>query len=268
MLAFSEDAEQMHFLAAAILIAAGSGWIAFALYRRANPGSPVLELSPGGIRFLIPGLKEIRIPWREVSAIERMGGSSFFSRLVHPRLPRRGVTAIRVSRAFYDRQIHVASPFMRGPGWNRMFFPGEKTARIALHHEALSVPADELHRAVEERWKAFRPRRSVLDERETPGTPTAEAEPARHRVDATRSSGLSLGQAWYAAKIVVLLAGIAAMLANIMGYWQTGSQRQARAEHDYWQSQYDKWDAEEKRSAEERRKKDQEWEEFWKKQRF
>jgi hypothetical protein len=273
MFAFSERNTAGHFLAASILIAACIAWIVYAFYRRAHPSKPVIELSPLGLLFRIPGVKEVRIPWREISAIETMDTRMFFPSLVRPRfLHYRNVTAIRVSRAFYDRKIHVASAFMRGPGWGNVFFPEEKSARVALHHEALDVPPQDLRREVEARWKAFGPQSSAFaDERreQEDGERVAATAPKLARAaPETRSAGIGLGQIWYAIKIVVLLTGIAAMLGNILGYWQTDSQRQDRAEHDYWQEQYRKWDEEEKRSAEERRQKDKEWEEFWKKQNF
>lgn len=271
MLAFRADAKPMHFVAAGILIAASIFWIAYALLRRASPGKPVIELSPAGLLFRIQGTKQVRIPWREISAVEAVQGRMSLASILSPRTAGAGdITGIRISRAFYDRQIHIPSAVMRGPGWQQTFRVEEKSARISLDPQILSVAPEELRCAVEERWKAFGPQASAIAEAARDNKPdTAGAFPRSRKAIADKTSaGLGVGQIWYAMKIVVLLAGIAAMLSNILGYWQTNSQREARATHDYWQDQYRKWDEDEKRSAEERRKKDKEWEEFWRKNNF
>lgn len=48
-----------------------------------------------------------------------------------------GVTVVQVSRAFYDRHIHLSSWLLRGPGWDFNFIPKGSLVQVALHHEAL-----------------------------------------------------------------------------------------------------------------------------------
>jgi hypothetical protein len=148
----SRDREAM--FAASILIAAGLGFIAYAYYRRAHPHHPVLRLTSSGVRYRIPGVKEVFIPWRDVQSVESIDYPGF-NWLGPVRIRFRDITAIVVSKRFYDSQIHVGSLFWRGPGWEYLFVPKSDAVQITLHHDLMGLQADELRSAVECRWRAF-----------------------------------------------------------------------------------------------------------------
>ena len=95
----------------------------FTLWRRANPGKPLFTLSPDGIHYRIPLVKEVLIPWQEIQGVDTIdieaGYWSFlwFTRFPTPRYNTwvaREVTVILLPRPFYDRRIFVDSPFLRG----------------------------------------------------------------------------------------------------------------------------------------------------------
>lgn len=148
----SRDREAM--FAASILIAAGLGFIAYAYYRRAHPHQPVLRLTSSGVRYRIPGVKEVFIPWLDVQSVESIDYSGF-NWLGPVRIRFRDITAIAVSKRFYDSQINVGSLFWRGPGWEYLFVPKGDAVQITLHHDMMGLAADELRAAVETRWRAF-----------------------------------------------------------------------------------------------------------------
>jgi hypothetical protein len=146
----------------AFSIALGAFMTLYALFRTLFPGKPLLELSPAGLRLHIEWVKDVLIPWHEVRGVEtidvtgRVRGQTVY-------LP--GVTAVLVSRPFYDRHIHVNSWLLRGPGWDTNFIPKDSMVQIALHHQALPVGAQELRAAVEARWRAFRGDDGAADSR-------------------------------------------------------------------------------------------------------
>ena len=57
-LAFDDPPAKIVF-AGWVLVVAGIGWTGFALLRRSNPGTPLFVLSPKGILYRIPRVKEI-----------------------------------------------------------------------------------------------------------------------------------------------------------------------------------------------------------------
>lgn len=125
----------------------------YALHHTVRPGKPVLVLSPAGIRLDIEWVKTFLIPWDEVRAVRKIDVT----------LPTRGwhrtfkdVTAVVVSKAFYDRVIHVSSAFQRGPGWDSAFIDNGDTVDVTLSYLSLPASAGEIYAAVEARWKAFR----------------------------------------------------------------------------------------------------------------
>jgi hypothetical protein len=123
------------------------------LFRLLFPGKPMLVLSPAGLRIHIEWVKDIVIPWHEVRDVRTIDVTGRLrGQLVH--FP--GVTAVVVSRAFYDRHIHIGSWLLRGPGWDMNFIPEDGTVQVALHHEVLPTTAQELRAAIEARWRAFR----------------------------------------------------------------------------------------------------------------
>jgi hypothetical protein len=136
----------------ALTLAVGGVSTLYGLVRWIRPKT-LLVMSPAGLRLHIDFVKDVVIPWHEVRGVDsidisgRVGGHLVF-------LP--GVTVVLVSRAFYDRHIHVNSWFLRGPGWDTNFIPKDSMVQVALQHEALPASAEELRAAVEARWRAFR----------------------------------------------------------------------------------------------------------------
>lgn len=133
-------------------LAVGGACTLYGLSRWLSP-QPMLTLSPAGLRLHIDFVKTVLIHWHAVQGVDsidisgRVGRQSVF-------LP--GVTVVLVTRAFYDRHIHVTSWFLRGPGWDVNFIPKGDMMQVALQHEALPATAVELRAAVEARWSAFR----------------------------------------------------------------------------------------------------------------
>jgi hypothetical protein len=125
---------------------------AYALLRLLVPGKPALVLSPQGLRLHLEWVKDVLIPWREVHGVDTIDITDEFRGMpvIYP-----GVTVILVSKAFYDRYIHVDSLFLRGPAWDNLFIPKGSMVQVALHHEVLTATAQELRAAIEARWRAF-----------------------------------------------------------------------------------------------------------------
>ena len=145
----------------------GIGVTGVALWTRYNPGKPLFALSPAGIHYRLPWVKELLIPWREIHAVDTIDvATGYWSLLWYTRIPTprynaikfRNVTMISVSKQFYEEQIFIDSFFLRGPGWNANFIPKGELVQAALHHELVSVEPQALRQAVETRWRAFRDR--------------------------------------------------------------------------------------------------------------
>jgi hypothetical protein len=124
-------------------------WAAYETYMMVVP-SPLLELLPQGIIFR-EVVDDFIVPWDQVLAVDSI--------TVHAEVAGRSatlenVTAITVSKFFYDRVIH-ADWYMRGPGWENVFIAKGDRVQIAMHHEILPVKPGELRRQVEARWRAF-----------------------------------------------------------------------------------------------------------------
>ena len=175
----------------------GGALAGFALWRRVNPGKPLFALSPDGIRYRIPLVKEILIPWQEIQGVDTIdieAGYWSIRSALNP-IPRyntcvvRDVTVILLSKPFYDRRIFVDSFFLRGPGWKANFILKGSLVQMALHHELVSVEPRPLREAVEARWLAFRdtgaPAPSVAVGQEN--APAAPKRPAARRGDGRRT---------------------------------------------------------------------------------
>jgi hypothetical protein len=222
-------------MAIVLCLAAGSGVIGVALWTRARPGKPNFTLSPAGIQYRIPWVKEFLIPWSEVQGVDTIDivtrhWSPVWLFVSHPSpLHRytffRDVTVVQVSKHFYDARIFVDSFFLRGPGWKANFIAQGALVQTALHHELVSVEPQALRQAVEARWHAFRGQTAIA--------PTS-------KVIAMGDNPRAISR-WESIKIIVPLIGIAVMLANLVGLWELqgkGAARDARAkarqEQTYW----------------------------------
>lgn len=125
----------------------------YAMHGTFNKGTPIAVLSPSGITLDIEWVKNFLVPWHEVNAVEKIDVTvptrGWYKTI-------RGVTAVVVSKSFYDRIVHVDNPILRGPGWDNAFIDNGDTVQITLNHAVLPASAEEIFVAVDTRWKAFR----------------------------------------------------------------------------------------------------------------
>lgn len=134
---------------------AGAVFFAFAfydIYKMMDPKSALVELLPEGIIFRTTS-EDFIVPWSEIRAVDTIDINTSFNGRAESY---QGVTAVLVSKHFYDRVIYIDTLFMRGPGWNAHFVPkNDNEIFLALHHEIIPAPAAEIRRQVESRWRAF-----------------------------------------------------------------------------------------------------------------
>jgi hypothetical protein len=244
-------------LAVCVLLVVGPGIIALALFKRANRGKPIFVLSPLGIHYRIPWVKEFLIPWREIRGVDTIDITSSNWSLRNPgTMTFSDVTVILVPRPFYNARIFVDSYFLRGPGWESNFIPKGDLVQVVLHHELVSVEPRALHEAVEARWHAFRNQPSaaalpVAGE----GSPKAANVPAGWRRATVRSGappgpGVAMGDnpkamsTWRAVQVIAALIGIALVLTHLLGLWSWEGQTKTREGRANW---------DEKKTLEERR---------------
>ena len=255
-------------LAATGALLAGIGIIGFSLWRSYRRGRPIFVLSPKGIHLRIGTVKQVLIPWREIRAIDTVD--------ITARLPgwRRShemtfhdVTAVRVSRQFYQSRIHVGSFFLRGPGWSNNFLDRGAEVACALHHALVSVAPQALRAEVETRWRAFRdqpaaPRGSVprvSAAARDAGDPVVPAAPGV-RVIAAGDNPRAVTW-WEAVKIIVPLIGIVAVSGNLIGLWRTEGQIAAYAKQREWAETTARWERERKELDERLEKQRREFDE-------
>ncbi len=142
-----DDAE-LYFVGWGLIVFA-VGWAAWEFSKTTRPQKPLVVLSPEGIHMRIEGATEFDIPWSEVRGVDSITVEGFRGAVFDH------VTAVLVTRNFYDRVIHVDSFLLRGPGWDQVFIPYDAMMQVALHHEILPVTAADLLAAVEARYRAF-----------------------------------------------------------------------------------------------------------------
>jgi hypothetical protein len=237
-------------VAAYVLVAAGVGITAFALWRRSNRSMPVFVLSPIGVHYRIPWVKEFVVPWREIQGIDTIEVTSWNWSLRHSgTMTFSDVTVVLVSKQFYETHIFIDSLFLRGPGWGNIFIPKDALVQVALHHELVSVAPRALREAVEARWHAFRHQPPRSDD--IPAKPARASVPAviagwrkkigRSDAAARPGPGIPMGDnpkavsVWEALQIIVPLIGIAIVLSNLLGLWATQGQIKAREERKKWE---------------------------------
>ena len=242
------------FVGVGICMVMGIGVIGLALWTRSDPGKPLFTLSPAGIHFRIAWVKEFLIPWHEIKGVDtidveasrwRMLWSSHTLR--RDTMTFHGVTAVLVPKQFYESRIYVNSFFLRGPGWDANFIPKGSLVQVALHHEIVSCPAQELREAVEARWQAFRNDKPAEAPRGSVPRVTAAQRKAEQPSAAKPSNAVAMGEPpksmplWEGAIIAVLLIGIVGASANIAGMWNLPGQAEDRVkrakateERKYW----------------------------------
>ena len=229
--------------AVCIVMLAGIGLTAAALWRRRHPGKPMFVLSPRGVHYRLAS-DYVLVPWREIQGIDSVDVRSWnFSIGRSGTVTFCNVTVILVPRKFYE--THILLPFWRrGPAWRATFIPKGEMIQFALHHEAVSVEARVLRAAVEARWHAFHGQPASLTAEGRPARTSVPRVMARGRITdaALPPPGIALGKprpmsAWDAVKVIVPLIGIVIALSNVLGLWATAGQTKAREERRQWAEQ-------------------------------
>lgn len=122
--------------------------VGYAIMRMQAP--PMVVLSDLGVDYRILGAGAVFIPWGEVSHVGQMDFRR--SKAVF-----RGVTVLEVSLDFYLREIvPQLSSIYSNKG--ALFAEGDNHVQVALHHEAMGVPAESFRKEVLARWNAFKDR--------------------------------------------------------------------------------------------------------------
>lgn len=204
-----------------LLLLLGVVWVVYVVGRHMAGSRATLRLEPAGIRMHAPGLEEFRIPWTEVQSVEKIDIASTSWWTVRSYLMIfHDVTAITISKDFYDRSLHVRSAFMRGPGWESVFIEKGPVVQMALHHDMFAIAPEAIRIPVEARWKAYRDQPSPLPQSGT----VSHSQPIVY-------GRWSLPLTWWqTTKFVVPIAGMLAIAANVAGVWDTPSLRANRAE--------------------------------------
>jgi hypothetical protein len=196
-------------------LAVGVALVGLTLWRRWNSGKPLFTLSPAGIHYRVPMVKEVLIPWQEIQGVDTIDiEAGYWSmRSALSPIPSyntwvvRDVTVILLPKPFYDRRIFVDSFLLRGPGWNANFI-----VRGALSHAA-----------------------------PTSGTVAMGDDPKAM-------------SPWEATKIIVPLTGIAVVLANLIGLWDLPGQDKVREVRAKARAEQKDWADSIRRNREESRK--------------
>ena len=243
-----------------LCLGVGIALVGLTLWRRWNSGKPLFRLSPAGIHYRIPMVKEVLIPWQEIQGVDTIdieaGYWSIWSaqslNLSYKTWLVRDVTVVLLPKSFYDRRMFVGSFLLRGPGWNANFIPKGALVQMALHHELVSVEPRPLREAVEVRWLAFRDRPAAAPARTSVPGVMAAARGSNTSVGALSHAAPTSGTVamgddpkamspWEATKVIVPLIGIAVVLANLIGLWDLPGQdkvrevrAKAREERKYW----------------------------------
>lgn len=141
----------------------GLGVLLFGIFALAAPylglkrGEKVVaELSPQGLVTGVQNSARPRflIPWDEISEVTQI---SFASPVVLTWATYVREPCVTVSRAFYDREIHVDGFAAQGLFWRHHIQPhpdGDRMRVVLLHHE-FALSRRVLRNEVEARWRAF-----------------------------------------------------------------------------------------------------------------
>ena len=137
-------------VAGGVLMLAGLGYIAYALYRHWMPGEPILMLSPAGVRLHWFWLRDVEVPWARIDAIEHH--KAFASPLMWGTID---TPTVKVSRETFDRLIETKRNFLADPHWRHMFMVGEEQALIILHPAIFALKPEDISAPLTARWNAF-----------------------------------------------------------------------------------------------------------------
>lgn len=200
--------------------------------------APLLTLTAAGLVYR--SIAKVVIPWRDIEDIE-VRDHSFRYRMNKVSLP--DSTVIWLKRNVFDGSVGNQSWFARGPFWYEKLILEDDKIGIVIPPEFVSESPEALHQAIYARWQAFGPRRAPASSIRVPWLALPSVQPAK-------SNG------WLAIKLTLPLIGIAIVLANIAGVWETQQQRSTREMRE-------RWAEERRRDDEERRKRDEQWKKIW-----
>lgn len=133
------------YIGVVVCLVLGGALVGFTLWRRSHPGKPLFKLSPDGVHYRIPLVKEVLIPWHQIQGVDTIdieaGYWSISWLRQNPTLTYEpavacNVTVILLPKPFYDQRIFVDSFLLRGPGWKANFIPKGSLVQMALHHES------------------------------------------------------------------------------------------------------------------------------------
>ncbi|WFU17511.1 STM3941 family protein [Bradyrhizobium sp. CB3481] len=244
------------YLGVGLCLTLGAGLSGFTLWRRWHHGKPVFTLSPDGIHYRIPFVKQVLIPWHEIQGVDTVDiEAGYWSILWSTESLRyntfilRHVTVILLPQRFYQQHLHISSLLLRGPAWKANFIPKGDLVQMALHHEYVSVEPRALREAVEARWRAFREKPAApMARTSVPSTMNPSAAKTAVSHPAPTSGVIAMGEDpksmswWEATKVIALLIGIAIVSANLAGLWQASAptpesdaRAQARTHQKAWQ---------------------------------
>jgi hypothetical protein len=247
------DREPLTLVGIVFCLITGLALTGFTLWRRWKHGKPVFTLSPDGIHYRIPFIKQVLIPWHEIQGVDTIDiEAGYWSILWATESLRyntfilRDVTVVLLPKLFYEQRVHINSFMLRGPAWKANFIPKGELVQMALHHEYVSVEPRGLREAVEARWLAFREKPDV-----TTRTSVPRVGPGGSNVPKTAvrtSAVIAMGENpksmpwWEATKIIVLLIGIAMVSTNLAGLWrafeptpESEARAKAREQQKVWQ---------------------------------
>jgi hypothetical protein len=197
-----------------LILSIGLGLSGYAFFKIFNPGKPVLELSPKGIVYRLWG-PDVLIPWSEVKAVNMIDIKSTVRGVP---VTFTDITTILVSKHFYDASIEGNTALLRANAWQRYFTPKGEMMQIAFPHTIMPVKPQELHQAIEARWRAFSeagraaPAQTIL-------------QPRRDRPSVTLFGRVSP----FHVALLALAAGVAIFFfSNVLPRWQTPAQIEAR----------------------------------------
>jgi hypothetical protein len=145
-----------------MLLYTGLLWIAYAVFRHVRPGRPVVRLSPDGIAYHRPWLRNVLIPWQDVHAVGPVDISDTHGfPATNP-----NVIVAAVTAEFYERDIAPKRSFFEPPNTDFMFRPKGALVQMALNSSEVAVKPEDYWIPMEARWLAFR---------NAPPVPPAEA---------------------------------------------------------------------------------------------
>jgi hypothetical protein len=187
-----------------MLLYLGAGYIAYAILRHYRPERPILMLTPAGVTFHRPWLREVFIPWPDIHGVgplEVLSAAGFVS--TNP-----NAIAVTVTNDFYERHIAPKRSFLAPPGSEMMFQPKGTMMQMVLTSSDVVVKPEDYRAPIEARWKAFRASPVSVPQVGSANGPRVTY--GRWSVD---------GSWWQALMFLAPLIGLAAVVLHANGLW-------------------------------------------------